>query len=311
MIQYSLFFKERELLAIDRIKKFYRLCESLGYMPVLGFSGGKDSQVCYDLTLRAGIPFKAVFNHSFESNETIRFIKSNYPSVVFRRNVKEGFFQNMIKNHNRLLPTVEFSYCCEDYKHNKKNVDYATILGVRATESNSRKNRKLLETKNKKFLKKNQQRIYEYFSESCVASGDPSEISLKPIVDWSEDEVWEYIKVHHLSVNPEYASENRVGCMICPKANFSHNVRRLMKMPLLVDCVLKVRDDPRCDWIITSENADYSERKVEYVCRWLNHSFRPFSKRQKAEFEKFKKIYEEYKNGRSPMRSVAGKIGRR
>lgn len=31
--------------AIERIRKFARLSEKMGYTPVLGFSGGKDSQV--------------------------------------------------------------------------------------------------------------------------------------------------------------------------------------------------------------------------------------------------------------------------
>lgn len=71
----------------------------------LGFSGGKDSQVCYDLCKRAGIPFKAFFNHAFESNITLRFIKENYPDVIWRRDYKLGFIQIYGK------PQIHPSYC--------------------------------------------------------------------------------------------------------------------------------------------------------------------------------------------------------
>lgn len=71
----NLFFEEFEQQAINRIIKFSKLSLKMGFVPVLGFSGGKDSQVCYDLCKRAKIPFKAVFNHCFESLTTLNFIK--------------------------------------------------------------------------------------------------------------------------------------------------------------------------------------------------------------------------------------------
>lgn len=218
----GLFFDEFENEAIERIKKFAKLSESMGFTPVLGFSGGKDSQVCYDLCKRAGINFKAVFNHSFESKETLKFIREFYPDVEWRREVKQGFFDNAVKNHNCLLPTVEISYCCNDYKHNPKYIDEASIVGVRREESAKRKKRKVLETKNKTFQKKNKSLISDYFSESCVASGAPSEIQLKPIVDWSTEEVWSYIHRHNIPINPEYLNRGGGACRMhdLPKSKF-------------------------------------------------------------------------------------------
>lgn len=34
------------------------------------------------------------------------------------------------------------------------------------------------------------------------------------------------------------------------------------------------------DWIITKDGKDYSDNKAMYICRWLNHSFRPFTPKQ-------------------------------
>ena len=277
-----LFDDQFEEEAIERIRKFARLSEKMGYTPVLGFSGGKDSQVCYDLCKRAGIKFRAVFNHCFESAETLKFIRENYPEVEWQREVKQGFFENISKNHASILPTVELAYCCKDYKHNAKYVDDASIVGVRGAESAKRAKRKVLETKNKTTLKRNKEAIYNFFDTSCVASGAASEIQLKPIVDWMDEEVWNYVRKHNLPINPEYKNARRVGCIICPKANFTSNYRALLRWPKLIDCVIKSREKREdIDWVIMSEGQDYSDNKPLYVCRWLNHSFRPFTKKQK------------------------------
>lgn len=45
---------EKEQLAITRIQKFSKIAKTMGLEVHLGFSGGKDSQVCYDLCKRAG-----------------------------------------------------------------------------------------------------------------------------------------------------------------------------------------------------------------------------------------------------------------
>lgn len=92
----DIFQDEIERLAIERIQKFSNIADKLGFEVCLGFSGGKDSQVVYDLCLRSGIKFKAYFNHSFESNTTLKFIRENYPDVIKRRDYKFGFIENIL-----------------------------------------------------------------------------------------------------------------------------------------------------------------------------------------------------------------------
>lgn len=294
----TLFDEQFENEAIERIRKFARIAEKMGFVPVLGFSGGKDSQVCYDLCLRAGIKFRAVFNHCFETAETLRFIREYYPQIEWRREVKQGFFENIRTNHNGFLPTVEAAYCCVDYKHNPHYVDDASILGVRKAESAKRAKRHVLETRSKRTLKRNRELISNYFQAQCVASGAPNEIELKPILDWSDDEVFEYLKRHQLPMNPAYKTRRRVGCIICPKANFTHNYKALLEHPKLIDCAIAARkkSNAAIDWIITGDKLDYADRKPEYICRWLNHSFRPFTKKQKQLFELVINRYNELKH---------------
>lgn len=289
----SLFDNEFEQEAIQRIVKFSKIAETLGYEVAVGFSGGKDSQVVYDLCKRSGIQFKAYFNHAFESCTTLQFIREHYPDVIWRRDHNFGFIENIWRNHYSLLPTVEMSYCCKDYKHNPKYVDNASVVGVRRAESIRRKERKVFETRNKTVIKHNKALFTEYFSDECIGRGTGSVIQLKPIVDWSEEEVWDYIKRYHLPINPEYSRMKRVGCLVCPKSDMTTNYRALLEHPKLIDAFIKAREKRSdVDWCIQKENKDFKDNKVEYICRWLNHSFRPFTKRQKALFEL---VYENYK----------------
>lgn len=238
----DIFQKEIEQIAIERIQKFAKLAEKMKFEVCLGFSGGKDSQVVYDLCKRLGISFKAYFNHSFESPVTLQFIREHYPDVIWRRGHKFGFIENISKNHSGLLPTVTLAYCCSDYKHNPKYVDDCSVIGVRRAESAKRKQRTALSLKNKTTQKKLKPEVSEYFKESCQSVGTASVIQLLPIVDWTEDNVWEYIHFHQLPVNPEYKHGKRVGCIVCPKANFTSNYKSLIRYPKLINAFILARN---------------------------------------------------------------------
>lgn len=289
----NLFTEAFEQEAITRIQKFAKIANKLGYEIAVGFSGGKDSQVVYDLCKRAGIDFKAYYNVSFESNITKKFIRENYPEVIWRKDHKFGFIENIIKNHKGLLPTQQIAYCCADYKHNPKYVDDCSIIGVRKAESQRRASRTSLMFKNKTLLKRLNADVSDYFLDQCKSVGGGSKIKLLPIVDWSDEDVWDYIKRHKLPINPEYKHQSRVGCIVCPKANFTRNYRALLKYPKLIDAFIWAKSfNPNYDWIITSENADLSDDKVQYICRWLNHSFMPFTKKQQTLFLRVKEAYD-------------------
>ena len=237
----NLFQEEIEQTAIERIQKFAKLAEKMNFEVRLGFSGGKDSQVVYDLCKRSGIRFRTFFNHTFESPITLRFIREHYPEVIWRREYKYGFIENIRKVHKGLLPTIQIAYCCDNYKHNPKYVDACSIVGVRKQESQKRRTRTTLSFKNKTAKKKMSEAVGEYFKENCQSIGTASVIQLLPIVDWSHDDVWNYIHLHNLPINPEYNKSNRVGCIVCPKANFSSNYIGLMKYPRLIDAFISAR----------------------------------------------------------------------
>ncbi|WP_236252609.1 phosphoadenosine phosphosulfate reductase domain-containing protein [Odoribacter splanchnicus] len=50
----------------------------------VAFSGGKDSQVIYELCKMAGVKFKAFFyKTSVDPPELLKFIRSDYPDVIW------------------------------------------------------------------------------------------------------------------------------------------------------------------------------------------------------------------------------------
>lgn len=52
--------------------------------------------------------------------------------------------------------------------------------------------------------------------ETCNLKG---KMTVNPIVDWSDDDVWDYTHSEHLPVNPLYCEgQKRVGCIGCPMA---------------------------------------------------------------------------------------------
>ena len=287
----DLFLNEYVDIAISRIQKFAKIAAAMDLQPALGFSGGKDSIVCYELCKRAGIDFSAYFNRAFESAVTVKFIHDNFPDVIERKLINCGFFGNIKKNHNGMLPTAQIAYCCKDFKHNSKLIDKCSIVGVRAAESNKRRTRKALSFKNERVRKKIDYK--EYFTENCVASGAPNLLQLSPIIDWSTEMVWDFINNNNLPINPEYEhGYERIGCMICPKSNFARNVKRLYEFPKLVKSLIKIRKEGNCDWIITSDNKDYKDDKIYYICRYLNYSFAPFSKKQQKLYEDFREWFD-------------------
>ena len=73
----------------------------------------------------------------------------------------------------------------------------------------------------------------------------------------------------------------------------ARNFNSLMRYPKLIDAFIWARNFSTQDWIITGDGQDYKDDKVYYICRWLNHSFMPFTKKQE---ELYKQVRERYDN---------------
>jgi phosphoadenosine phosphosulfate reductase len=76
----------------------------------LGFSGGKDSIVLYDLAVRSGVNFKAYYSATgIDPPEVVKFIRDQYPDVEWLR--PKTSFWTAIKNKG--FPTKMARWCCD------------------------------------------------------------------------------------------------------------------------------------------------------------------------------------------------------
>jgi len=173
--------------AIKRIKKYV---PEEGYY--LAFSGGKDSIVLYDITLKSKVSFDSHFSiTSVDPPELLKFIKDFYPNVIWHK-PKMSMFQLIRKK--KMLPTRLIRFCCRELK--EFGGDNRTILtGIRWEESTKRKQRSLYEP----------------------SIHNNTKWFLHPIIDWSDNEIWEYIKKNNLDYCCLYdEGYTRIGCILCP-----------------------------------------------------------------------------------------------
>lgn len=177
----------------------------------VGFSGGKDSQVVLELVKMAGVKYKAVFNVTTnDPADNVRFIKQYYPDVEFSV-PKESFFQLVEKNG---VPTMRNRWCCALFKE-VAGVGCVVLTGVRKEESFKRAQyndiAKIGDREGRVDLDKMEANEFR-----CVGGKD--KFMVYPILEWLERDVWDFLDLRSLPVNPCYKTRKRVGCVFCPFA---------------------------------------------------------------------------------------------
>lgn len=180
----------------------------------VGFSGGKDSQAVLELVKMAGVKYRAVYNVTTnDPADNVRFIKRHYPDVEF--NVpKESYFQLIAKKG---LPTVRSRWCCALFKE-VTGVGFVVLTGVRGEESRKRAKydemaRWVKGEKDKRTVDLDKMEENRF---QCVGGKD--KFMVYPILEWTEEDVWTFIRERKLPINPCYKEHDRVGCVFCPFA---------------------------------------------------------------------------------------------
>lgn len=160
----------------------------------LAFSGGKDSIVIKRLAIMAGVKFKPVYNvTTIDPPELVRFIRDHHPDVEMNRQ-NRGFFQAVAE---RSVPTRLVRWCCEEFKE-RHGEGYVTVFGVRAAESSRRA---------------------KQWREVTPWRNKPDNFAICPIVGWSDDDVWTFIRQERLPYCSLYDEGwTRLGCIGCPMA---------------------------------------------------------------------------------------------
>lgn len=221
--------------SIDRLKAFE---PPEGYF--VAFSGGKDSQCIYHLCEMAGVKFDAHYSvTSADPPELVRFIREKYPTVAMEiphdKDGKPITMWNLIPK--KLIPPTRITrYCCSVMKEGNGR-ERVTVTGVRWEESIQRKNtRGIVDifSESKKLQEKLTEAGAEYHTNKYggIIMNDDNDITrrmveqcyrthktiVNPIVDWSEDEVWHFLRdVAQVESCSLYAEGfKRLGCIGCP-----------------------------------------------------------------------------------------------
>ena len=202
---------DRVAVAIDRLQYFE---PPEGYY--LAFSGGKDSQTIYHLAKEAGVKFDAHYNRTtLDPPELIYFIRDNYPDVIIDH-PKRTMWQLIAKKG---LPTRLKRWCCSELKE-QGGEGRICVTGVRWAESNARSARRPFEVVTKKFSDKklfNDNDEDRRLFENCSQKGKRV---INPIIDWEEEDVWEFIKGRGIEYCKLYDEGfKRIGCIGCPMAD--------------------------------------------------------------------------------------------
>jgi phosphoadenosine phosphosulfate reductase len=220
-----------EQLGIERLKAASEMSlQHYGLPIVITDSGGKDSCVCKELALRAGIPFEIMHNHTTaDAPETVRFVRSEAKrfedlGIKYTINMptykgKRTSMWNLIPQ-KLIPPTRLVRYCCSVLKETG-GAGRFIATGVRWAESASRKNNRGIyerigSTKQTKTILNNDNDDKRMLFENCRLK---AKRVVNPIVDWKDEDVYGFMDDSKAPMNPLYAEGwCRVGCVGCPMA---------------------------------------------------------------------------------------------
>ena len=203
LIEYQLFGKVDKMdIAIKRLKKHE---PPEGYY--LAFSGGKDSMCIYELAKMSGVKFDAHFNlTAVDPPEVIKFTKKYYSDIILER-PKTTMWKLIEKK--MMPPTRMVRYCCEHLKE-RGGIGRTVVTGVRWAESIKRSKREI------------------FFKDTRV-----KKLILNPIIDWTDADVWEFIKdvekIPYCKLHDE--GYKRIGCIMCPVANKKNMEKDAKRFP--------------------------------------------------------------------------------
>ena len=207
-------------------------------------SGGKDSSVIQQLAIDAGLDVVFSHNHTtVDAPETVYFVRSEFErlrQLGYKTQVlypKMSMWQ-LIEHKNGMPPLRTMRYCCQYFKERSTRTEAGKpafiVTGVRWAESVARKRRGEFEAiaskaSNAVRVASNDNDLGRKLFEDCRLR---SERVCNPIIDWSDDDVWDYLKSRGVPYNPLYDEGfKRIGCIGCPMASKAERQKQFERWP--------------------------------------------------------------------------------
>lgn len=236
--------------AVERVRDAYRFSQQLGMGKLyVAFSGGKDSVCLHRVVEMAaekdGVPFleyAEIHYHvtGIDPPELVQFIKEQYPHVS-RDMYKKSMWQLIVERG--MPPTRLVRYCCKELKEGGGEGRF-TLTGVRWAESRARKERGAFEDYgNKKSNKKilfNDNDDDRRQMEHCLPK---QQYICNPLIDWSDDDVWEFIRKENIPYCSLYDEGfKRIGCIGCPMAGGKQQKKHFDRWPKFYQAYIRAFD---------------------------------------------------------------------
>lgn len=227
--------RDKVKISIDRIKFAYEVAQQRGLGALyVCFSGGKDSTVLAELCRLAkeqyGVEYELHYNVTgIDPPELVYFMRENYPDLIW-----EMYKKSMWKliEYKKMPPTQLIRFCCAELKE-RGGEGRMCLTGVRWAESVKRKNNRTVYesnanlSKNKMLFNDNDDGRQGF--EHCMLK---RKLIVNPIVDWEDEDVWEFIKSRNLPYCKLYDEGfERLGCIGCPMATQEERLRQFERYP--------------------------------------------------------------------------------
>ena len=196
----NLNFKQKVDRSLALIKEAY---EKYGDGLVVANSLGKDSVAVWDLAKKVSPKIRGfIVTTRFQHKETIEFMfqeVERYPELKIYKNdvdIPEGLYRTDPNRCCDLLKVEPTSRAIREMEAT------CWVTGLRCTEGRTRTDYKEVEERDKGLLK------------------------LNPILIWKEREVWQYLAVYSVRVNPIYQEGYRsLDCFTCTQITTDENER--------------------------------------------------------------------------------------
>ncbi len=193
-------FKEKVERSLRLIREAY---DEYGDALVVANSLGKDSVAVWDLAKKANPKIRGfIVTTRFKPPETVAFMKETvrrYPELeVFKSDadIKSDLYRTDPDKCCDVLKVVPTRQAIEEMGV------HCWVTGLRCTEGRTRVDFKEVEERDKGLIK------------------------LNPILIWKEREVWQYLALFNVAVNPLYAQGYRsLGCLPCTHITNDENER--------------------------------------------------------------------------------------
>lgn len=223
---------DRVQTAIDRLKAFE---PEEGYY--LAFSGGKDSCCIKELANMAGVKYDAHYSvTTVDPPELTRFIKQHHADVIWEK--PEMPMRKLIVK-KLMPPTRIVRYCCQVLKEGGGK-GRVVVTGVRWAESPRRKAQHGVVSMNRMVLNDDNEESRRMV-ESCYRT---QKTLVNPIVDWLDEDVWEFIRTYNLPYCSLYDEGfKRLGCVGCPMGDTNGMLKDFARWPQYKKLYIKSFDD--------------------------------------------------------------------